>query len=392
MGRRSLIKLQSLNQENLSNSRHYLAMKKIKVVIAFVLGAVLAGSVATAALTPTATVTACVDNRTKALFLSNDGKCTTNRTALLIGGGSVMDAKTIASLVTPSVVSIEVIATAGSGTGSGWVYKSNSTSSYIVTNNHVIESAAVSATKTITVELTNGNTYPAKIVGRDANYDLAILQIQIGNLPPLLLGDSSKVSVGDDVLAIGSPLGLASTVTSGIVSALNRPVSAGDTDIQSYVNAIQTDAAINPGNSGGALVDTQGRIIGVNSAIATLSSGSMGLGFAIPINEVKRITDEIIATGKSTRPVLGVFFDGSYTGPGAKISSLSKGEAAEKAGIPVGAIIRAIDGVRVADVEATIVRIRSFAPGTTVSVLVDMPTGGQRTFKITLGSTPSSTD
>ena len=367
-------------------------MKKIKVVIAFVLGAVLAGSVATAALTPTATVTACVDNRTKALFLSNDGKCTTNRTALLIGGGSVMDAKTIASLVTPSVVSIEVIATAGSGTGSGWVYKSNSTSSYIVTNNHVIESAAVSATKTITVELTNGNTYPAKIVGRDANYDLAILQIQIGNLPPLLLGDSSKVSVGDDVLAIGSPLGLASTVTSGIVSALNRPVSAGDTDIQSYVNAIQTDAAINPGNSGGALVDTQGRIIGVNSAIATLSSGSMGLGFAIPINEVKRITDEIIATGKSTRPVLGVFFDGSYTGPGAKISSLSKGEAAEKAGIPVGAIIRAIDGVRVADVEATIVRIRSFAPGTTVSVLVDMPTGGQRTFKITLGSTPSSTD
>ena len=367
-------------------------MKKIKVVIAFVLGAVLAGSVATAALTPSSTVTACVDNRTKALFLSNDGKCTTNRTALLIGGGSAMDAKTISSLVTPSVVSIEVIATAGNGTGSGWVYKSNSTSSYIVTNNHVIESAAVSATKTITVELTNGNTYPAKIVGRDANYDLAILQIQIGNLPPLLLGDSSKVSVGDDVLAIGSPLGLASTVTSGIVSALNRPVSAGDTDIQSYVNAIQTDAAINPGNSGGALVDTQGRIIGVNSAIATLSSGSMGLGFAIPINEVKRITDEIIATGKSTRPVLGVFFDGSYTGPGAKISSLSKGEAAEKAGIPVGAIIRAIDGVRVADVEATIVRIRSFAPGTTVSVLVDMPTGGQRTFKITLGSTPSSTD
>jgi putative serine protease PepD len=367
-------------------------MKKIKVVIAFVLGAVLAGSVATAALTPSSTVTACVDNRTKALFLSSDGKCPTNRTALLIGGGSSMDAKTISSLVTPSVVSIAVVATAGNGTGSGWVYKSNSTSSYIVTNNHVIESAAVSATKTITVELTNGNTYPAKIVGRDANYDLAILQIQIGNLPPLLLGDSSKVSVGDDVLAIGSPLGLASTVTSGIVSALNRPVSAGDTDVQSYVNAIQTDAAINPGNSGGALVDTQGRIIGVNSAIATLSSGSMGLGFAIPINEVKRITDEIIATGKSTRPVLGVFFDGSYTGPGAKISSLSKGEAAEKAGIPVGAVIRAIDGVRVADVEATIVKIRSYAPGTSVSVLVDMPTGGQRTFKITLGSTPSSTD
>jgi putative serine protease PepD len=367
-------------------------MKKYKVAIAFALGAVLAGSVATASLTPTATVTACVDNRTKALYLSKDGKCTTKRTALLIGGGSTMNAKAISSLVTPSVVSIEVIATAGNGTGSGWVYRSNSTSSYIVTNNHVIETAAISATKTITVELTNGNTYPAKIIGRDANYDLAVLQIQIGNLEPLSLADSSKVSVGDEVLAIGSPLGLASTVTSGIVSALNRPVSVGDADIQSYVNAIQTDAAINPGNSGGALVDSQGRIIGVNSAIVSLSSGNIGLGFAIPINEAKRITDEIIATGKSTRPVLGVFFDGSYTGPGAKISSLSPGEAAQKAGIPVGAVIRGIDGVRVADVEATIVKIRSYAPGTTVSVLVDMPTGGQRTFRLTLGSTPSSID
>jgi putative serine protease PepD len=368
-------------------------MKKFKVAIAFALGAVLAGSVATASLTPSSTVNACVDNRTKALFLSNDGKCPTNRTALLIGGGSTMDAKTISSLVTPSVVSIAVTATAGNGTGSGWIYKSNSTSTFIVTNNHVIETAAISATKTITVELTNGNTYPAKIIGRDANYDLAVLQIQFGNLPPLILGDSSKVSVGDDVLAIGSPLGLASTVTSGIVSALNRPVSVGDADIQSYVNAIQTDAAINPGNSGGALVDTQGRIVGVNSAIATLSSGSMGLGFAIPINEAKRITDEIIATGKSTRPVLGVRqFDERYTGPGAKILTLSPGDPAEKAGIPVGAVIRAIDGVRVADVEAAIVRIRSYAPGATVSVLVDMPTGGQRTFRITLGSVPSSTD
>jgi putative serine protease PepD len=368
-------------------------MKKYKVAIAFALGAVLAGSVATASLTPTATVTACVDNRTKALFLSNDGKCASNRTAILIGGGSAMDAKTISSLVTPSVVSIAVTATAGNGTGSGWVYKSNSTSSFIVTNNHVIETAAISATKTITVELTNGNTYPAKIIGRDANYDLAVLQIQIGNLPPLLLADSSKVSVGDDVLAIGSPLRLASTVTSGIVSALNRPVSVGDTDVQSYVNAIQTDAAINPGNSGGALVDTQGRIIGVNSAIISLSSGNIGLGFAIPINEAKRITDEIIATGKSTRPVLGVRqFDERYTGPGAKILTLSAGDPAEKAGIPVGAVIRAIDGVRIADIESAIVKIRSYAPGASVSVLVDMPTGGQRTFKIILGSTPSSID
>lgn len=371
-------------------------MRKFRLVIAFVAGAAIAGSVATASLTPATSVAACVDNRSKAIFLANDGKCPSNRTPLLIGGGSSMDAKTISSLVTPSVVSIEARSTSGNGSGSGWVYRSNATSTFIVTNNHVIQ-GATRTTDTILVELTNGNQYRARILGRDANYDLAVLQIQFGNLPALVLGDSSKVSVGDSVLAIGSPLGLASTVTSGIVSAFNRPVTVGSTDIQSYVNAIQTDAAINPGNSGGALVDTQGRIIGVNSAIATLSSGgasgSIGLGFSIPINEAKRITDEIIATGKSTRPVLGVFFDGSFTGIGAKISRLSPGDPAAAAGIPVGAVIRSIDGLRVADVEATIVRIRSFAPGSSVSVVVDLPNnGGQRTFRVTLGSAPSSTE
>jgi putative serine protease PepD len=215
----------------------------------------------------------------------------------------------------------------------------------------------------------------------------------MGNLPAVTIGDSTKVSVGDPVLAIGSPLGLASTVTSGIVSALNRPVSTGTADAQSYVDAIQTDAAINPGNSGGALIDAQGRIIGVNSAIATLSSGStsgsIGLGFSIPINEAKRVIDEIIATGKSTRPVLGVFFDTTFTGEGAKIGKLSAGEGAEKAGIPVGAIIRSIDGVKTPNTDAAIVRIRSYAPGAVVTIVVDMPTGGSKTFKVTLGSAPS---
>jgi putative serine protease PepD len=210
------------------------------------------------------------------------------------------------------------------------------------------------------------------------------------------LGDSSQVSVGDPVLAIGSPLGLANTVTQGIISSLNRPVTTGTSDAQSYVDAIQTDAAINPGNSGGALVDAQGRIIGVNSAIATLSSGgtsgNIGLGFSIPINEAKRIIDEIIATGKSTRPVLGVYFDATYTGTGAKISRLSAGEGAEKAGIPVGSIIRVIDGVKIPDAETAIVRIRSKVPGTTTQVTVDLPTGGQKTFTVTLGSAPSSTN
>jgi putative serine protease PepD len=295
--------------------------------------------------------------------------------------------------VTPSVVSIKVTSSAGGGNGSGSIYKSSSSISYIITNNHVVEGAASSGT--ITVELLNGDQHKATIVGRDANYDLAVLKVNIGNLPEIGIGDSSKVSVGDSVLAIGSPLGLANTVTSGIISSLNRPVTTGSTGSESYVNAIQTDAAINPGNSGGALVDSQGRIIGVNSAIATLSSGgtsgNIGLGFSIPINEAKRIVDEIIATGKSTRPVLGVFFDPTYTGVGAKISRLSAGEGAEKAGIPVGSIITAINGVKTPDTESAIVRIRSMVPGASVTVTVTLPTGGEKSFKVTLGSAPSST-
>jgi putative serine protease PepD len=305
-----------------------------------------------------------------------------------------MDAKTIASLVTPSVVSVEVKTSSGGGNGSGSIYKSNATTSYIVTNNHVVEGAA--STGSITIELVDGTQYKGTIVGRDANYDLAVVKVNAGNLPTITLGDSTKVSVGDAVLAIGSPLGLANTVTSGIISSLNRPVTTGSTGSESYVNAIQTDAAINPGNSGGALVDSQGRLIGVNSAIATLSSGgasgSIGLGFAIPITEAKRIIDEIIDTGKSTRPVLGVFFDPAYTGTGARISRLSAGEAAEKAGIPVGSVVIAINGIKTPDTESAIVRIRSLVPGASATVTVTLPTGGEKNYKVTLGSTPSSTN
>jgi putative serine protease PepD len=361
------------------------------IVAAFLSGAVIAGSIATASNTSqTGGIKACVDKRTQAIFLSPNGTCASSRTLVEIGGNG-MNTKAISSLVTPSVVSISVVTNSGSGSGSGWVYRSNSTSSFIVTNNHVINSAVNSGT--IRVELTNGDQFTARILGRDPGYDIAVLQIQKSNLPELVLGDSSKVSVGDPVLAVGSPLGLASTVTSGIISALNRPVSAGNLDAQSYVNAIQTDAAINPGNSGGALIDAQGRIVGVNSAIATLSSGgasgSIGLGFAIPINEAKRVIDEIIATGKSTRPVLGVFFDNSYTAGGARILRLSPNEGAERAGIPIGAIIRSIEGIKIANADSAIVRIRSFIPGATVSVVADLPTGGSRTFRVTLGSAPS---
>ena len=363
-----------------------------KIISAFLAGAIIAGGVATAATTaPSSVITACADKRTGALFLSPTGTCSTNRTLVEIGSNG-MNTKAISALVTPTVVSISVTSPDGSGTGSGSIYKSTASTSYIITNNHVIESAVT--TGTIKVEFTNGDQVTATIVGRDPMYDLAVLSIKTGNLPTIAVGDSSKVSVGDPVIAIGSPLGLASTVTSGIISALNRPVTTGDVGSQSYVNAIQTDAAINPGNSGGALVDAQGRIIGVNSAIATLSSGgtsgSIGLGFSIPINEAKRVIEEIIATGKSTRPVLGVFFDTEFTGIGARILRLSPGEGAEKAGIPAGSVIRSIDGLKIPDEITAIVKIRSFAPGTTITVVVDLPnSGGSKSFKVTLGTAPS---
>jgi putative serine protease PepD len=365
-----------------------------KVAAGFIAGALITGGIATAATSNTGTVQACVDTRTQAMYLAVNGTCSKYRTLVDLSSAAVgIDARTLAAAVTPSVVSIEVTTRTGGGTGSGSIYSSSSSESFIITNNHVVADAATSGT--IDVELLNGEVYPATIVGRDVAYDIAVIKIKVGNLPAIKLGDSTKVSVGDPVIAIGSPLGLASTVTSGIISAINRPVITGSTGLESYVNAIQTDAAINPGNSGGALIDASGKLIGVNSAIATLSSGStsgsIGLGFSIPINEAKRVIEEIIATGKSTRPVLGVFFDQTYTGVGAKISKLSPGEGAEKAGIPVGSVIKSIEGFKVTDDVSAIVRIRAAVPGSIVTVIVDLPnTGGLKTFKVTLGSAPSN--
>jgi len=363
----------------------------LKVTAAFVFGAIIAGSVATAATNSVvSSVVVCADNRTQALTLAKAGVCAVNKTAIEIGSNSI-NAKSISALVTPSVVSISVKTTAGSGTGSGSIYQTSATSSYIITNNHVIESAVTSGT--IKVEFADGSEIPAIIVGRDRMYDVAVLLVKKGNLPVIAIGDSSKVSVGDEVLAIGSPLGLANTVTQGIISALNRPVTAGTTDSTSYVNAIQTDAAINPGNSGGALVDSQGRIIGVNSAIATLtsggSSGSIGLGFSIPINEAKRVIEEIIATGKSTRPVMGVVFDEVTADTQAKILQLFPGEGAQKAGIVVGSIITSIDGVKISNRDAAIVKIRSYAPGAVITVVLTLPDGSSKSYKVTLGSAPA---
>lgn len=371
-----------------------------KLIIGFIAGATAIGGVATAAnsLTSTSVITACADNSTGALFASTTGACTGNRTAVSIGNGSL---KNIVAKVSPAVVTVDVLATDGSGdTGSGSIFKSDATGSYIVTNNHVIDALTVAGNPyTLSVDLNNGSKVNATLVGRDISYDLAVLHVATPNLPVLPIGDSSKISIGDPVIAFGSPLGLSGTVTAGIVSALNRPVTtqSSNSTTQSYVDAIQTDAAINPGNSGGPLTDSQGRMIGINSAIASDAStggqsGSIGLGFAIPVNEAQRTINEIITspTHTSTRPVLGVYFDDTYAGVGAKIGQLVSGGAADKAGIPVGAVITNIGTSRIPDDQTAIVRIRAYAPGSTVSITATLPSGGTKVFSVTLGSAPSN--
>ena len=371
-----------------------------KVIAGFVLGITTAGGIATTAgVFSTSVVNACVDKKTQVIYAAVNNTCPTNRTGVTLGSPSSAagSLNSIVNKVSPSVVTINVTSSAGSGTGSGSIFKTSSTFSYVVTNNHVIENA-VGGSGIITVGLDNGDQATATIVGRDPNYDLAVLKITKSKLPTIELGDSSQLKIGDQVIAFGSPLGLDHTVTSGIVSSLNRPVvtSGGTNSTQSYVDAVQTDAAINPGNSGGPLTDSLGRMIGINAATATLGSvsgqsGSIGLGFAIPMNQALRVMNEIIETGKATRPVLGVFFDETFTsGKGAKISSLAANEAAQKAGIPVGAIINSINGIRITDYVSAIVRIRSFAPGDKVSIVVTMPTGGSKTFNVTLGSAVSN--
>jgi len=380
--------------------KHFMSRTPSKVLAGFLLGVTTVGGVATAAgVFSTNVVNACVDKKTQIIYAAVKNSCPTTRNSVTLGAPSLI-AGSINSIVTkisPSVVTINVTTPSGGGTGSGSIFRTTSSYSYVVTNNHVIEDA-VGGAGTITVELDNGSQVSATIVGRDPNYDLAVLKINKGDQPTIELGDSTSLKIGDQVIAFGSPLGLDHTVTSGIVSSLNRPVvtSGGSTNTESYVDAIQTDAAINPGNSGGPLTDSLGRMVGINSATATLGStsgqsGSIGLGFAIPMNQALRVINEIIDTGKATRPVLGVFFDQSFTsGKGAKISSLTPNDGAQKAGIPVGAIITSIDGVRITDYVSAIVRIRSHAPGDIVTVLCTLPTGGSKSYTITLGSAVSN--
>jgi putative serine protease PepD len=295
----------------------------------------------------------------------------------------------IAAAVSPAVVSLEVNGAQQSGTGSGFVIRADG---YIVTNNHVVEAGANGGS--ITVQFSDGSSAEAQIVGRDTNYDLAVIKVDKSDLPTVELGNSDNVVVGDLAIAIGSPLGLEGTVTAGIVSALNRPVTAGGQGSTSFINAIQTDAAINPGNSGGALVNADGQVIGVNSAIATLSngagqSGSIGLGFAIPINQVTRIAEELINTGSSTKPIIGVTLDRTYTGAGARVEQVSPGGPAEAAGLQDGDVIVDFNGKPVTDSTQLIVDIRSLKPGDDVTVTVQR-NGGTKDLTVTLGSDSSS--
>ena len=287
--------------------------------------------------------------------------------------------------VKPSVVSIKAEGSSGSGTGSGFIYREDG---YIVTNNHVA-APAINGGK-LTVYLEDKTSFEAKLVGRNASYDLAVLKIDATGLKPVNIGDSSAINVGDLTVAFGSPLGLTGTVTSGIVSAINRPVTAGGADDQSFISAIQTDAAINPGNSGGPLVNGQGQVIGVNSAIATLGngtqSGSIGLGFAIPINQAQRVITEIIESGKSTTPIAGISIDSTYDGVGAKIAEVVADGPAASTDLKVGDIVTKINGEVVEDSTELIVAIRRNNPGDTIVLIVKNSAGNEREVSVVLGS------
>lgn len=293
----------------------------------------------------------------------------------------------LAAKLTPSVVAIETEGWQGTGTGSGFVISSDG---YILTNHHVV--AGLGSSPRITVVFADGSKTAGKVVGSNSAYDLAVVKVQKTGLPTVTLGNSDGVVVGDSVIAIGSPLGLQSTVTSGIVSALNRPVTAGDASSTSYINAIQTDAAINPGNSGGPLIDARGAVIGVNSAIATLGSGyggesgSIGLGFAIPVNQARRIAEEIMKTGTSRVPVMGIGIDMAYRGDGARVGSVQSGEGADRAGLKPGDVITKIDGRAVSDATELIVAIRAHQPGDELSVVL----ASGRTVTVVLGADTTS--
>ena len=283
-----------------------------------------------------------------------------------------------AAKIRPSVVTIEASGDQSSGTGSGVIIRDDG---HILTNDHVVSLGANGA---ISVTLADGRIAKATIVGRDSSDDLAVIKVDgLDKLTPATFAKSSALTVGQAVVAVGAPLGLSDTVTSGIVSNTARPVRAGDND-QAVFEAVQTDAAINPGNSGGPLVDLNGSVVGINAAIASDSSGgglqipgqpvqqagNIGIGFAIPSDEASRIAGELIASGKAYHAVLGVTVGGAAntTQAGVPLRTVVADGAASKAGLKVGDIITAVDDQRVTTSDALIAAVRSHAPGEQVKL------------------------
>lgn len=296
----------------------------------------------------------------------------------------------VAQKVLPSTVKIQaqVQGESGGATGSGFVLDRQG---HVVTNNHVVAEAG-DGDGAIRIIDADGYRYDATLVGRSTIYDLAVLEVpEAKKMQPLSLGSAERLRIGDGVVAVGSPLGLSSTVTYGIVSALDRPVTTGSSaDDTSYINAVQTDAAINPGNSGGPLVNMRGQVVGVNSAIATAGgfgeAGNIGVGFAIPVEQVRVTADQILSDGEARYPVIGAKVDTRPTDdPGATVSEILPGTPAERAGLKAGDVVTEVEGERVEDGRALVVAIRTHQPGEKVEFTIERD-GQQRTVTITLDS------
>ncbi|HEX7626240.1 MAG TPA: trypsin-like peptidase domain-containing protein [Gaiellaceae bacterium] len=294
----------------------------------------------------------------------------------------------VAKAATPSVVEIDATSNGGSSPfpygrngstqsaeGTGFIYD---TKGDIVTNQHVIDGAS-----SVSVKLSDGSTYKATVVGGDASTDIAVIHIDApaAKLVPLSLADSSKVAVGDGVVAIGNPFGLDDTVTSGIVSAINREITSPDNS--PIEGAIQTDAAINHGNSGGPLLDLHGKVIGITSQIQSDSGGNDGVGFAVPSNTVQTIAEQLISSGKAQHALLGVSVKTAANG--VAVADVSNGSAADNAGVKAGDVITAVGGTTVTTAEQLRAIIDSHQPGDKLSLTI-LRSGSTKTIDATLGT------